>query len=328
MSRIHEALQKAAERATDAMAVGSDAFTGEADVPDHANESFPIELNEHRRHKPATVTALPAPVVMPPLAGAASGERRRGDSDETGPLSFERLDARLAGKIVIDQEISAASREQYRRLAANLHHAQAATGLKVVMVTSAVMGEGKTLTASNLALTLSESYQKNVLLLDADLRRPALHTIFRVRNEAGLSEGLIHSAERKVPVHQVSSRLGILAAGRPTSDPIAGLTSARMRTLLDEARAAFDWIILDTPPVALLPDANLLASMVDGAIVVVRAGVTPFDLVQRAVSAIGRDRVLGVVLNSATEPAHGVDYYGYEYYARTPIAQGEARSSP
>jgi Mrp family chromosome partitioning ATPase len=70
------------------------------------------------------------------------------------------------------------SREQYRRLAASLHHAQEASGIKVVMLTSAVMGEGKTLTSSNLALTLSESYQKNVLLVDADLRRPALQALF------------------------------------------------------------------------------------------------------------------------------------------------------
>ena len=77
-----------------------------------------------------------------------------------------------------------ASREQYRRLAATLHHAQAEHGLKVVMVASAVPGEGKTLTATNLALTLSESYQRRVLLIDADLRRPSLHDDVQVPNTA------------------------------------------------------------------------------------------------------------------------------------------------
>jgi Mrp family chromosome partitioning ATPase len=85
-----------------------------------------------------------------------------------------------------------------------------------------------------------------------------------------------------------------------------------MRQLLDEAREAFDWIVLDTPPVAMLTDANLLGSMVDGAVIVVKAGATPYDLVGRAVSAVGRDKVLGVVLNSATEQ-QGASYYNYYY---------------
>ena len=126
---------------------------------------------------------------------------------------------------------------------------QALNGTKVVMVTSAVVGEGKTLTAANLALTLSQSYQKQVLLIDADLRRPSLQSVFGIRPGPGLTEGLSAGTERPVPVHQVSQRLGILQAGRPTSDPIAALTSDRMRRLIDEARETFDWIILDTPPV-------------------------------------------------------------------------------
>ena len=77
-----------------------------------------------------------------------------------------------------------------------------------------------------------------------------------------------------------------------------------MRRLIDEAREAFDWVIIDTPPVGLLPDANLLAAMVDGVVLVVKAGSTPYDLVKRAVDAIGRDRMLGVVLNRRHD-AHG-----------------------
>src|SRR6476661_7528340 len=103
-----------------------------------------------------------------------------------------------------------ASREQYRRLAAALHHAQAATGVKVVMIASAVANEGKTLTAANLALTLSESYRRNVLLIDADLRRPSLHTMFQVEGAPGLSDGLISIDEPKLPLHRLSPRLAVL----------------------------------------------------------------------------------------------------------------------
>src|SRR5688572_7745725 len=232
MSRIHEALQKAAERQDASADQSVDALTEEGSADEMSTEAFPIELAERRRvridHAPVNVPAVerpPTPQERPPAAAPADQHATPDDQ----PLSFERIDARYAGKVVIDQNISAESREQYRRLAASLHHAQAATGIKVVMLTSAVMGEGKTLTSSNLALTLSESYQKNVLLIDADLRRPALQRLFRIRTGGtGLTEGLA-DGDRKVPVHQISSRLGILAAGRPTSDPIAGLTSSRMK---------------------------------------------------------------------------------------------------
>jgi len=305
MSRIHEALQKSQQKG----ATGQDVqeATGDDELAVE-NEAFPIELSERRRVKTAAPSA-PSAAPRPPVP-----EGETTPQAEAHALSFERIDARYAGKIVVDENMSAESREQYRRLAASLHHAQAATGIKVVMLTSAVMGEGKTLTSSNLALTLSESYHKQVLLIDADLRRPTLHSLFRIRTGSGLTEGLAPTgADLKVPVHQISSRLGILPAGRPTSNPIAGLTSVRMRLLLEEARGSFDWVIVDTPPVALLPDANLLSSMVDGAVLVVRADSTPWDLVQRAAAAIGQDRMLGVVLNGATAES-GADYYGYDYY--------------
>ena len=100
---------------------------------------------------------------------------------------------------------------------------------------------------------------------------------------------------------------------------MAGLTSQRMQRLIDEARAMFDWVIIDTPPVGLLSDANLLAAMVDRALVVVRAGSTPYDLVRRAVDAIGRDRVIGVVLNRV-EQMHMREASAYydQYYAPQP----------
>ena len=116
------------------------------------------------------------------------------------------------------------------------------------MIASAVAGEGKTLTAANLALTLSESYRKRVLLIDADLRRPSLHTVFSVDTSSGLSDGLGPASEAKLVVRQVSPHAR-RAAGRTTdarSD--GGLTSDRMRRLIQEARDTFDWVIIDTPP--------------------------------------------------------------------------------
>jgi capsular exopolysaccharide synthesis family protein len=208
------------------------------------------------------------------------------------------------------------SREQYRRLAAVLHDAQGTTGVRVVMVASALPSEGKTLTASNVALTLSESYRRRVLLIDADLRKPALHDLFRLATASGLIDGLEATSDIKLVLRQVSSHLWVLPAGRPTQDPMAGLTSERMRSVVEEAKASFDWVIIDTPPLMTLPDAHLLSSLVDGALLVVKAGSTPHDLVKRTAEMIGRNRVLGVVLNQAHELTEGAGaYYGGYYQA-------------
>jgi capsular exopolysaccharide synthesis family protein len=235
----------------------------------------------------------------------------------------QHVNATLETKTVIDEHMMPISREQYRRLAAAFHQAQRTSGAKVAMVASAVQGEGKSLTAANLALTMSESYRKNVLLIDADLRRPTQHSIFQIPGAPGLSDGLISIDEPRLPLHRLSARLTILPAGRPTSDPIGAITSERMRRLIDEAREVFDWIIIDTPPVGLLTDAALMSSMADGVVLVVKAESTPHDLVERAVNALGRERLLGVVLNRATEHAHGDGYDYYKYYG--PPSQGLTR---
>jgi capsular exopolysaccharide synthesis family protein len=330
MSRIDEALRRAAGQsgtATAATGEGLPLPLSGTDASELASEPFPIEIGEHRRPRqvsrdepsalaPLTTAARvepppaePAPAPVPTPASVTETVR----STDGPSRVFERLDARLAEKVVADENISPVSREQYRRLAAVLHDAQATSGLRVIMIASAVPGEGKTLTASNLALTLSESYRDRVLLIDADLRRPALAELFRLKAAAGLIEGL--QSDAKLVLRQVSDTLSVLPAGRPTSDPMAALTSPRMKQLVDEAKESFDWVILDTPPLMLLPDAHLLSGLVDGAVLVVRAGATPFELVKRASEIIGRDRITGVVLNHAETHAPGYPgYYSHNYY--------------
>jgi len=188
-------------------------------------------------------------------------------------------------------------------------------GDRSVMVASAVASEGKTLTATNLALTLSHSYERRVLLIDADLRRPSVHDVFQLPNRVGLSNSLRQPEGGRLPVQHVMPRLWILPAGRPDPDPMSSLVSDTMKQLLVDAAEQFDWIIVDTPPVALLPDANLLAGMIDTALLVVSANTTPFPLVKRATEAIGAARILGVVFNRAQKSAlaDGYGYYGYNY---------------
>lgn len=267
--------------------------------------------------EPDAVAVEPADDDLAPQSGPApeldpSTLDALGDDAEGGSLSAMNF----ATRVVAHNEMGRLPIEQYRKLAAVLHHEQADSGLKVLMVASPLPGDGKTLTAVNLALTLSESYHRRVLLVDGDLRSPSIHRLFGVDNVSGLDEGLRDDRERKLTLVEVSPQLTLLPAGRPDSDPMSVLTSSRMRMVLDEAREKFDWVIVDTPPLGLLPDAHLLARMVDGTVLVVAAGGTSYQSAARAAELLGRNRILGVVLNRvsekvfAREHAHARHYYG------------------
>ena len=330
MGRVDEAMRRAAEAARSGRPTAdpvSPVLPG-VDPASIVSEAFPVEsTNGHRPGAEAAVTSAidyqPASEPDPVADVMRTAPLTDQPSETTGLVNH--MDVNLREKVVVDANMLPASREQYRRLAAALHQAQSTSGVKVVMIASAVADEGKSLTAANLALTLSESYRRNVLLIDADLRRPSIHTFFKVRGAPGLNEGLTAPDEPKLPLHDVSPRLTILPAGMPNSDPMAGLTSRRMQGLIDEAREAFAWVIIDTPPVGLLTDANLLSSMVDGAVLVVKAGSTPYDLVKRAVDTIGPSKVLGVVLNRADGAAGRYSYHYSDYYHRVPTAGADKR---
>ena len=244
----------------------------------------------------------------------AKPQSRRQQPQEMQATSFQGFSTRVVEKLVTAEHPVSASVEQFRRVAAGLHHLQVDRGINIVMVASALASEGKTLTSTNLALTLSESYQRKVLLVDADLRRPALHDVFQVPNLMGLGDGLRSKQEQKLPLTQVSPRLTLLPAGKPDPDPMSGLTSERMKRVVAEASEQFDWVILDTPPVAILPDANLVAAMVDVIVLVVDAGRTSYTAVQKAIESVGRERIMGVVLNRVKERDLAT-HYGYSSYS-------------
>jgi capsular exopolysaccharide synthesis family protein len=303
MGRIDEALRRA----------GNDEQRAGAPLPQPAGSANDVftspwafsegDTAEDTRREPSSAERPPALEVGLPKEG------RMG--------VFQGFPTELAGRIVASPGASPMLSEQFRRLAATLHHAQLVQGTKVVMITSANPGDGKTLTATNLALTLSESYRRQVLLVDADLRRPSLHEVFRVPNVAGLNDGLKARQSAKLAVLRITDTLTLLPAGRPDPDPMSSLTSQRMGDILREGATRFDWVIVDTAPIGLLADANLLSTMVDGALLVVRANQTPYAAVTKALENLGRDRVLGVVLNAIEAGSQQNDYYG-RYCAPAP----------
>jgi capsular exopolysaccharide synthesis family protein len=291
MSRVDEALRRASS--LDASNVHAPiAVEPTAVVVDES------ALNRYAGERP--------PVVRSPA-------RERSPIVSVGHPRLERataFHASLEGKAVVSRETSTVSIEQYRRLAAALHAMQSERGLKTLMVTSAMPNEGKTLTVTNLALTLTESYARRVLLVDADFRRPRIHELFGLMNVAGLAECL-RSTEASLKMIEVSPTLSVLPAGQGGNSANALLSSDRMRAVIADAALRFDWVLIDTPPVGVLSDAHLVARVTDGVLFVIAAGSTPYTLVQRSLAEIGADRIVGTVLNrveARTFTAH--DYYG------------------
>jgi capsular exopolysaccharide synthesis family protein len=300
MGRIDKALNRAADEPT--------AITPGPTAPP-ATDVF---------ESPWTFAAATAPAGRPPALPSPPPSDVPTEIPSLAPprgemALFRGFNKSLLSRLVSTPEAPPLLAERFRRLAASLHHAQLVNGLRTVLVTSANSGDGKTLTSANLALTLSESYRRQVLLIDADLRRPSLHTVFNVPNVTGLNDGLKAEHDVRLNVIRISDTLTLLPAGRPDPDPMSSLTSARMTEILTEASQRFDWIIIDTAPLGLLADASLLSRMVDGSLFVVRAGQTPHAAVTTAVEALGKERILGVVLNAVETTGKDPSEY---YYTR------------
>jgi capsular exopolysaccharide synthesis family protein len=249
------------------------------------------------------------PAPEPPPAGDQSAST----SQATPTMPTDALEATMGERLVTHAAADGATVDQFRKLAATLHYSQIEKGTRIVMVCSAAATEGKTSTALNLALTLATSYEKRVLFVDADLRRPNVHLLINVPLSPGLSD-VLSGSTNTLPVVAIPPRLSVLTAGAWRRDPIHALSSERTRTLLTEAAGSYDWVIIDTSPAGMLPDANLLASIVDGAVLVVQSGAAPYTLVQRAAEAMGPDRILGVVLNRVHASDFTAVYHDQSYY--------------
>jgi protein-tyrosine kinase len=299
MSRVDEALRRA-ERTRElpddrypVAAAEPPARVADASILERYAVERSTGHQESAQPRPAHVAAVPR----------ADGRAR--------PATFNPA---LEGKLIVSRSVSPATVEQYRRLATFLHEHHVQSGLKTLMVSSSAPREGKTLTIVNLALTLSESFHERVLLIDADLRRPSLHDVFGIPNDTGLADGSRAGTGAMPPLVEVSPRLSVLTAGRPTASPLAPLASDRVREMVSEAAAQFDWVLLDTPPVGLLPDARLVARLSEGILFVIAAGVSPYTLVKRCIAELGADRIVGTVLNRVERQALGANGYDGDDY--------------
>lgn len=190
------------------------------------------------------------------------------------------------------------------------------------MVTSAMRGEGKTTVATNLAIALARHKEKRILLVDADLRRPQIHTLFGFSRRNGLAE--ILDGDLKVRAAYKSTRLEnlmVITGGRFHRSPSKLFEDGKINKILDELRANFDVIIFDFPPAIPVSEPEMMAKKMDGVLFVFLSGKTPREVGQRGVSIIKNAdaNILGVVINDLSEvlPYH-YRYKYYKYYSAKP----------
>lgn len=194
--------------------------------------------------------------------------------------------------------------EEYARLHADIERASSPSRCFVVGVTSAVYGEGKTTVAMNLAGTIAQNSTQRVALVDCNLRNWDLQTRLNLPPTSGLVDILEGGEDDLTNVVQKTEleNFTIVPAGRAAANPSRLARSPRLGEVMSALRMANDFMVVDMAPVLPVADTRVLAKAVDGVIMVVRAGVTPREIVARAIEAVGNDRVLGVVLNG-TETA-------------------------
>lgn len=204
--------------------------------------------------------------------------------------------------------------EAYRALRTNLQFASLDKEIRTLLVTSAGPGEGKSTTLGNLAVTLAQA-EKRVILVDCDLRRPVLHKLFGLSNERGLTTMMVDAVAMKNPPLQETgvNGLRLLASGALPPSPSDLLGSRRMDEVIQVLLADADMLLLDAPPVMAVADATVLATKVDGVLLVVSAGQTRRDNVRVAKSRLEKvnANLLGVVLNNvALDTSLGRYYAG------------------
>jgi protein-tyrosine kinase len=202
--------------------------------------------------------------------------------------------------------------EEFRTLRTRLNHVQTLQPLHTVVVTSASPAEGKSFSAVNLALAEAQLPEGMVLLADFDLRRPAIHSLLQMDRAPGVSDYLSGRCRFVDAVRRIEGlNLYVMPAGSPVKNPLELLNTRQAKALFEELPRYFNWAIFDTPPLLFSADANLLASMADGSVLVVKIGSTTFDNLTRALQSLCENNVLGVVANGARASEL---YSKYTYY--------------
>jgi protein-tyrosine kinase len=296
MSRIHEALKKAAQERSQQLAASPEpSFLETADVPRNA-----VPLRE-----------LDEPALRTPVPRGTPTHFRYEDLIKRCAAPKWRIDARMS--VFEGGDEGHVGAERFRTLRSRLYQISGTRTLRRVVVTSSVPAEGKTFVAANLAQSIIRQPDRKVLLIDADLRASRLHQVLGAPRTPGLSDFLRGEADEfKVVQKGTDAHLCFIPAGGEVSNPSELLLNDRMKRLLDLMTPIFDWIIIDTPPALPVHDASMMADLCDGVLFVVRAGATDHEVAVKAATGFQEKNLLGVVLNRVDGDAgYGGYYYSY-----------------
>lgn len=279
MSRVHDALRRAGQAGISG---------GQPPAPGEAQEPPPA----------ASRPANPAPTGLTPADLEAVPEVPYQPAPESHLLELHG-----------GHETPA---EEFRTLRTRLNHLQTLQPLHSVIVTSPSPAEGKTFTAVNLALAQSHLVENVVLLGDFDLRRPIVHNLFQVERAPGLSDYLLGEVPFAAALRKIEGvNLYLMPAGTAVKNPLELLNMRQFKSLFEDLPRIFNWAIFDSPPLLFSADANLLATLADGTLLVVKIGATTFDNVTRAMQSLCENNVLGIVANGARASEL---YSKYTYY--------------
>lgn len=206
--------------------------------------------------------------------------------------------------IIVEAMPKATISEAYKTLRTNIQYSSIDVKMKIILITSSEPGEGKSTTSSNLAFSLAEDGKK-VLLVDCNLRKPVIYKYFNLFNVSGVSEVLAKKIEVDKAIEKYNENLYILTSGYIPPNPAELLGSKSMEKMLEILRDNFDHIILDSPPVNLVSDAQLLATKADGTLLVIKYGEVKREKIKKAKRQIDKvnGKFLGAVINYMDNPS-------------------------
>jgi protein-tyrosine kinase len=309
MSRIHEALKRAEqERAASQGGHAENASIVDASVLD----SMP-EITPGNGSVAATATA-PAAVATSAMPSFSN------------PFTFDTLLARCTHSqwrpdpktmLFFGQEENARGTEQFRTLRSRLYQMREKMSLKKILVSSALPKEGKSFVAANLAQVLVKQHGRRVLLIDADLRVPSLHSVLGTPSVPGLGDYLSNTSDEfGVMQRGPLDNLFFIPGGHSSLQPAELISNGRLKMLMQRVEPLFDWIIVDSPPAVPVSDGSQLANFCDGVLMVVRSNSTPYDTAQKARQEFHGKTLVGVVLNGISKSDTYARYY-YDVYEKT-----------
>lgn len=246
-----------------------------------------------------------------PRNGDAGAADSRFNGSRRGPIDHPHL-------VTSRNKFSPVS-EEYKKLKARVMRMTKQEPFRnVLLVTSSVGGEGKSVTAANLALSLARDYDHSVLLIDADTRKPSLHSLLNLKPGPGLADCVADDLDPGQALIKVGNgNLRFLGPGMKIDNPVEMFSSQKMRRLISEIKNRYPdrYVIIDSPPVLLFAETKILSSLVDGVIFVVREGLAPLQHITEALDLLKEENVMGVVYNDAGPEGPRGNYPYHAYYS-------------